>query len=75
MKTLEFLRKHAVVLSPNEMKAIGGGACGYSVTIGGESFIDCNVTGSIAQSMVATHGGNWCCASCGISSYCGGNQQ
>ena len=75
MKTLEFLRKHAVVLSPNEMKAIGGGACGYRVVIGGEEFINCNVSQSIARDVAASWGGNWCCSSCGGSSYCGGNQQ
>lgn len=63
-------------LSNEDMKKItggygGGGTCGYSVTIAGESFTDCGVSKATATGMASTWGGYWCCDSCGQSSYCG----
>ncbi len=57
-------------LSTDEMKNVKGGACGYSVTINGVSIVDCNVSQSVAQNTASSWGGNWCCSSCGGSSYC-----
>lgn len=67
MKSLSFFRNHATALSFSEMKKIGGGACGVRTASG---TVYCDLSKSEALFMVSG-GGNWCCSSCGTSSYCG----
>ena len=58
-------------LSRDEMKTVVGGqmqaTCGYKSSTG---TVGCGV--SKAEALFMTEGGgNWCCDSCGSSSYCG----
>ncbi|MHA7131779.1 hypothetical protein [Algoriphagus namhaensis] len=71
--SLEMLRLSTnEILERSQMKKITGGygssgTCGF-ITADGSSF--CGVSKSVAISN-AGQGGNWCCDSCGSSSYCG----
>lgn len=84
MNKFEKFSNSAGKLSSEEMKHVKGGACGYTYTYyeigsnGGYNLVtetNCNVSQAVAMSEANTNGGNWCCSSCGSSSYCGGNQQ
>lgn len=65
------------LLSPEQAKQIMGSygegdeKCGYRVYINGEEQIACNVSRSVAKSMVENWGGNWCCQ-CETTTYCSG---
>jgi hypothetical protein len=71
--SLEMLRLTSdEVLGRSQMKKITGGygtsgTCGYR-TSSGISF--CGVNRSVAMTNAGS-GGNWCCDSCGSTSYCG----
>jgi len=59
------------VLSKNELFLLtGGGTCGFRVWAYGKWQIDCGVAKSDALLAVENWGGNWCCDSCGTSTYC-----
>jgi natural product precursor len=66
------------LLSNEQMKSVKGGTgtCGYSVTmydeVSNQSWTEvvCGVRKSEALGAVMAYGGNWCCDSCGTSSYC-----
>lgn len=65
------------ILSQEQTKLILGGygeegnSCGYRVYINGVEHKDCNVSQSVAQDTALTWGGNWCCAQCPQTTYCG----
>ncbi len=71
--SLEMLRLTSdEVLGRSQMKKITGGygssgTCGWKHPNGG-SF--CGISYSAAMSNFNQYGGNWCCDSCGSSSYC-----
>ncbi len=66
------LKNSSFVLSKENMKQVkGGGTCGYKTSTG---TIECGVSKDEALHMVTDQEGNihgnWCCDSCGGSSYC-----
>jgi natural product precursor len=77
MNKFEKFSQNAGKLSLEEMKQVKGGACGYSYTAYNENgtpypVVNCSTNQSFAMEQAAAHGGNWCCSSCGTSTYCGG---
>jgi hypothetical protein len=66
-------------LSAEELKHVKGGTggtCGFirpgSTEGVNNPVVNCSVSKEYALSQVSQYGGNWCCESCGSSSYCGG---
>ncbi len=68
----KFQARHIVGGSMAELTE-DGGTCGFRVPAqnGYSGYIDCNVSKEEALAWVNEYGGNWCCDSCGSSSYCG----
>ena len=60
-------------LIESEMSVLYGGfdpgTCGYLHPSGHR---DCNISKDDALDLLAAYGGNWCCDSCGSSTYCAG---
>lgn len=81
--SLEKFKNRENLLSAEQMKRVsGGGTCGVRVEIavsnehpewGTFTYVQCGISKADALSFRGA-GSNfhWCCDSCGISSYCGG---
>ena len=65
------------ILSEKELKNVMGGCSPYDGFHGGtcgwhgQGSTICGVSKGVALDYYSTFGGNWCCDSCGSSSYCG----
>lgn len=71
MKTFKELKKQNLLTREEQSNLRGGyptGTCGYR---GKDGSVECGVNKAYAQYMHDWLGGNWCCDSCGSTSYCG----
>ena len=77
MKTLKKISLKGIseTLSEKELKNVlggGGDYSGYPGTCGwsGNGVTICGIPKADALSLLNSHGGHWCCDSCGSSTYC-----